>query len=111
MNDIGWMLVALVVAAMAWHRVGQLGGGSSSIRKMQAQLAQWPELEEFLRERDEILGRIAALEAGGNTIGAVVSRANDITKDMVALKTVLSEVRADVAKMHTKASIRQAVNG
>ncbi len=103
------MVVALVAVVLAWHRTGK-HGGIDRVRGMEAKMAQWPEVEEFLKTLDALDARIKKVEFSENSIVAVGNRLNAFTKDMLEMKTLLAEHREALALLRTKNSLR-AVGG
>ncbi len=93
------MAVVLIGLVLAWHRTGPRGGSKVPL--------------EFAVKLDGLHGMIGSIESrlveieeSPHTLGAIVNRANDLTKDMLAMKTMLAEHREAIGLLRTKNSLR-----
>ncbi len=104
--EAGWMLVVLVVAGLAYRRVGRDQAHEKRLQQLEEKFSAWPHPDEVLERLDELEADLEKLQASGATLPAIIARANDITKDMLALKTVVSEHREMLALLRSKGSLR-----
>jgi hypothetical protein len=76
------------------------------VAKIQMAMSAWPDPEEVLGPLGEMEEKLKTMEASGATLPAIVGRANDITKDMLALKTLVAEHQQMIALLRSKSSLR-----
>ncbi len=119
--QMGWMVVVCVVV-IALVRFGTAmvtdnqvlsrpAGELVQLQRVAEQLAQWPEPEELIGRMDALDERLKELESTGTTIPAVVSRANEITKDMLEVKRLVANHEELLIAIRSKASLGSAFGG
>lgn len=106
MTEAGWMLVVLVCAVLAYRRVGRDSAHEERVKKLEASFSEWPAPAELLERLDDLEAELKELADSGTTMSSVVERANVLTKDVLAVKTLVAEHREQLTQLRTARAMR-----
>lgn len=106
--EAGWMLVVLTCAVLAYRRVGRDTAHDERLKALEIAWSMWPPPDDVLARLADLEKDLDELTKSGNTMKQVVDRANELTKDMLALKGLVAEHREVLTALRTKSSLRQA---
>ena len=111
MIDAGWMLVVLVVAALAYRRVGVDTKYEQRLKKLEEAFSEWPKPEALLEQIDDLGTAVDSITSDGASFPAVVQRANEITKDMLEVKRLVADHDQKIAALRSKGAFTALSGG
>lgn len=111
--EAGWMGVVVLVAILAHNAVYHLRRATPAdkvlapaLDQLKMEFSKWPDPGEVLERLEDIETRLKSLESSGTSMKSVVEVANNHTKGLLELKTLVAEHRDLLNLLRSKNSLR-----